>query len=274
MTRITEGRYLYCLVRLSEADPTFSTTGIENKAVSVLTAGEVGAVVHSCESLYDSADPQTIQQWLLAHQRVVEEAGEAFGTPIPFQFDTVLQGGDEALREWLDAETDRLTTELAALAGHREYRIEVIHHETARAEIASDDEELSGLQAEIDEATAGTAYLLEQQYEKQLDERLREHRHQQAREVADRIAPHVSALESLGRRQAAKALDIADDSADPIARFAVLATVEEADELGETLDEIAGEPGVEVRFTGPWPPYTFAPEIDSHGGTDEADRRR
>jgi len=286
MTTVEQGRYLYCLVHApGDAPSEFSTTGIEDEPVSVVTASGVGAVVHSCESLYDSDDPQTIQQWLLSHQRVVDEAGETFGTPIPFQFDTVLEGGDEALREWLETESGRLTAELAALADHWEYRIEVIHHEDARAEIAADDDELSTLQTKIDDAESGTAYLLEQQYDRQLSERLREHRHQQAREVADRIAPHVSALESLGSRQSTMSgLDLGQkDEPDAIGRFAVLATDAGAEALGETLDEIAAEPGVEVRFTGPWPPYTFAPEIDSRdeteatntqGGTDGADRRR
>ncbi len=268
MTTVQQGRYLYCLVRTpTDCSLEFSTTGIEDEPVSVTSVGELGAVVHACESLYDTDDPQTIQQWLLSHQRVVEEAGEVFGTPIPFQFDTVLTGGDEMLRQWLTAEADRLTTELAGLADLWEYRIEITHHEDAHAEVAADDKKLISLQAQIDEAASGTAYLLEQQYDRQLAERLRERRTQQARAVADRIAPHVSALESLGsRRSAADGLEIGDDEPDPFARFAVLATDAGADELGEQLEAIAADPGVEVRFTGPWPPYTFAPEIDSSEG--------
>lgn len=276
MTEIDHGRYLYCLVYLPSADegaddqtdPEWSTTGIEDEPVSVLTAGDVGAVVHPCDSLYDTDDPQTIQQWLLSHQGVVDEAGEEFGTPIPFQFDTILTGGDEAVREWLHSESDRLETELSALAGHWEYRVEVTHHEDARAELAEADEELSTLSQRIDESQSGTAYLLEQQYEKEISKRLRQHRRQQAQSIADRIAPHVSTLESLGKRRS-MGVDIdtgQDDETEPIARFAVLATDEGVDGMGEELDEIAAEPGVEVRFTGPWPPYTFAPEIDSQGG--------
>ena len=277
MTDIQDGRYLYCLVQLPEADAVdFSTAGIEDEPVSVHPVGEVGAVVHSCESLYDSDEPQTIQQWLLAHQRVVDEAGEAFGTPIPFQFDTVLTGGDEALSEWIESAADRLETELAALADHWEYRIEVTHHEEAREEITETDPELSTLRSKVEEADTGTAYLLEKQYDKQLADRLREHRRQQARAIADRIADHVSALESLGSRQTRGVdLDVGQADHEPIARFAVLATDEGVEELGDELDEIAAEPGVEVRFTGPWPPYTFAPEIDTTGGDRRgADSRR
>lgn len=278
MTEIQNGRYLYCLVRLAEADAVdeFSTAGIEDEPVSVHPVGEIGAVVHTCESLYDSDDPQTIQQWLLAHQRVVDEAGKLFGTPIPFQFDTVLTGGDEALSEWLASAAGRLEDELDALGGHWEYRIEVTHHESAHEEFVNEDSELSALRSKAEAADSGTAYLLEKQYDKQLADRLREHRHQQARAVADRIANHVSALESLGSRQTRGVdLDVGQKDHDPIARFAVLATDEGVDGLGGELDEIAAEPGVEVRFTGPWPPYTFAPEIDTQGGDRRgADSRR
>ncbi|MFD1641169.1 gas vesicle protein GvpL [Halohasta litorea] len=282
MTEIERGRYLYCLVYIPSADedtnhevaPDWSTEGIDDEPVSVITAGDVGAVVHACDSLYDTDDPQTIQQWLLSHQGVVDEAGEVFGTPIPFQFDTILTGGDEAVRDWLRSESDRLEPELSALAGHWEYRIEVTHHEDARSAIADNDEELSALSQRIDDAAAGTSYLLEQQYDKEINKRLRQHRQQQARSIADRIAPHVDALESLGKRRST-GVDIdtgRDDEPEPIARFAVLATDEGAEALGEELDAIAAEPGLEVRFTGPWPPYTFAPEIDSHGGQDGTDR--
>ena len=263
MTEIQNGRYLYCLVRLAEADAVdeFSTAGIEDEPVSVHPVGEIGAVVHTCESLYDSDDTQTIQQWLLAHQRVVDEAGELFGTPIPFQFDTVLTGGDEALSEWLASAAGRLEDELDALGGHWEYRIEVTHHESAHEEFINEDSELSALRSKAEAADSGTAYLLEKQYDKQL---------------ADRIANHVSALESLGSRQTRDVdLDVSQKDHDPIARFAVLATDEGVDGLGGELDEIAAEPGVEVRFTGPWPPYTFAPEIDTQGGDRRgADSRR
>jgi len=86
--------------------------------------------------------------------------------------------------------------------------------------------------------------------------------------------PHVAALESLGTRRST-GLDIEagqDGETKPIAPFAVLAADEGAGALGGELDEIATEAGVEVRFTGQWPPYTFAPEIDSQAGGYGADR--
>jgi hypothetical protein len=41
----------------------------------------------------------------------------------------------------------------------------------------------------------------------------------------------------------------------------VLARASRESELGETLESLADQPGVEIRFTGPWPPYSFAPSF-------------
>jgi hypothetical protein len=34
-------------------------------------------------------------------------------------------------------------------------------------------------------------------------------------------------------------------------------------ELGEELEKIEGKEGVEVRFTGPWPPYSFVSKVST-----------
>lgn len=39
--------------------------------------------------------------------------------------------------------------------------------------------------------------------------------------------------------------------------------------LGEYLEEVSREPGVEVRFTGPWPPYSFAGRFGNLGNNDQ-----
>ncbi|WP_101296547.1 gas vesicle protein GvpL [Halegenticoccus soli] len=263
MTDLDEGRYLYCVVRLDEgAEPEFSATGVDGEPVSVVAADGLGAVVHPCEALYDSDAPAEIKRWLLRHQEVVDEAGEAFGTPLPFQFDTILKGGDDRVREWLREESETFRTHLDALAGHWEYRIEVARDEEAAAEaVVEGDAELRELRDRVDEASEGTRFLLEKQYERQLRRELRARREAQAGSLADRLRPHVRELHDLGERRST-GLDVGEASdAEPFARFAALATDEGADALGDVLESIAAEPGVEVRFTGPWPPYTFTPDL-------------
>ncbi|RDI72145.1 gas vesicle protein GvpL [Halopelagius longus] len=266
-----EGRYLYCVVRADDADAEFDVEGIEDEPVRVLTEGDVGAVVHRCESLYDSDDPTTLKRWLLAHQRVTDAAADAFGTPLPVRFDTVLTGDDDTVREWLRESADGLRDALDALAGRREYRIEVRRNEDTLADrLAETDDRLGELREKKEEAGEGTGFLVGKQYEQRLEDLLREHRENEAEAVAEELARYAERVQRLGENRSASLVGAQpdDDDATSSVRFAVLAPVDNEDDIGEILDDVAAEDGVEVRFSGPWPPYSFAPELDV-GATEE-----
>jgi len=261
-----QGRYLYCLVDApgddNDDDDThdFEVEGLAEERAYLLQSGGVGAVVHGCESMYDSEDPRQVQRWLLAHQRVVDEAGESFGTPIPFRFHTILPGDDDTVREWLDDIGTEASAHLDELSGQWEYRISLnLDEERLEDRLAAEDEELRSLRARTASASEGKSFLLEKQYDQQLSKRVSEHRQELLEELRQHIAPHVERAEVLGRRRAT--IEGVDTGSEPAQRVATLAREEEVDALGAALDEVAANPGVEIEFTGPWPPYTFAPEF-------------
>ena len=267
-TAFDEGRYLYCVVRIDGTDPDeFSADGIEDEPVYVVTEDDLGAVVHTCDSLYDSDNPTTIKRWLLRHQGVTDDAADAFGTPLPVRFDTVLTGDDETVRAWLRGSADELESTLAEFAGQREYRIGVHRDEDVLADrlTAADDrlQELSERKAETEE---GTSFLVGKQYDKRLSELVREHRRREADQLADRLDEHATEMRRLGQNRNASMLGVDAGETGDSTRFAVLAPVEREDDIGAILDDVAAEDGVEVRFSGPWPPYTFAPEL---GGEEQ-----
>ncbi|SNZ13399.1 Gas vesicle synthesis protein GvpL/GvpF [Natronoarchaeum philippinense] len=267
-----EGRYLYCLVAVGEGadDDAVAADGLDGATTELVRTGGVGAVVHTCESTYDSDNPRQVRRWLLAHQRVVDEAGEAFGTPIPFRFHTILPGDDGTVRQWLDEVRADARVHLDELSNRWEYRISLnLDEERLGDELAAEDEELRSLRARTEQADAGTSFLLEKQYDQQLRKRLREHRQELLEALRRRIAPHVERAEVLGRRRAT--LDGVDAAEQPAQRVAALARDAEVDALGAALDEVAANPGVEIEFTGPWPPYTFAPEFAAESPDDAED---
>ena len=271
---LDEGRYVYCVVRADEG-ATLETTGIEDEPVSVVTAAGVGAVVHETDEVYDSADLGRIRWWVVRHQSVVDEATEAFGTPLPFQFDTIVRGDDEAVREWLREERERLTTALDSLAGHREYRIEVVRTEPIADErLAADDARLADLAERLDDADEGAAFLLEKQYDRRVTELRRDRREALTADLRERLAAYAREVHELERTPGVslegigggESGDEADESErEPICRLTLLAHTDRESELGRVLDDVAAEPGLEVRFTGPWPPYTFAPAFGDGG---------
>jgi len=62
-----------------------------------------------------------------------------------------------------------------------------------------------------------------------------------------------------------KALAEPEEKQDEVLNLSCLADRGQAEELGEVLEEIDSMEGFTVRFSGPWPPFSF-----SGGGMGEA----
>jgi hypothetical protein len=259
-----EGRYLYCAVHADD-DESFSAEGIEDGSASLLVRDGIGVVAQPVDSVYDSDDMSRVRSWLLAHQQVVDDAGQRFGTPLPFRFDTIIKGDDETVYEWLDERREEIADALNRLAGHWEYRIEVRWDEASiREAVLEEDEELQELATRTEEASEGTGYLLEKQYEQRLNERLQERRDAVAETLYQRVEPHAVELQRSGGGSGVISSGT-DDELDRVVQLSVLAPRENEEAIGEELESIAGRSDHEVRYTGPWPPYSYAPQI---GGED------
>lgn len=260
------GRYLYCVVELPETEGTeFSATGVDEENVYVLASGPIGIVVHECDSLYDTADVDLVRKWLLEHQDVIDAAGEQFDTPIPFQFDTILRGDDERVQTWLERERDTFTSHLNAMAGCWEYRVDVQRDEATVAEELSDDEQLAELDERIAESSAGTSHLLEKQYEQRLETLKQQQRADRTAALIEQLEPIVRDLQKLGQKQAALDTDAdTDEGLTRETRLALLVHEDRQPDIDDLLDDVAADSGVEIRYTGPWPPYTFTPTIEAN----------
>ncbi|MCU4753517.1 GvpL/GvpF family gas vesicle protein [Halobacteria archaeon AArc-curdl1] len=269
-TAFDEGRYIYCVVDV-EAGEELEATGIDDEPVRVITTDGIGAVVHDCDDVYDSNDHTEIHRWLLRHQSVTDEAAEAFGTPLPFQFATIFRGNDEVVCEWLKAERDNLEDALDSLAGHWEYRIEIVRTELIDAQaLESDDDRLAELRAEIESATPGRKFLLESKYDDRLG-RIRSDRNESIiHDVRERLETHAREVHELDPSPDTRLQTDAKRSKEgrPIGRLTVLAREDLQSDIGSVLDDVAGKPGLEVTFTGPWPPYSFTPSFGE--GTNDS----
>jgi hypothetical protein len=270
---IDEGRYLYCIVR-AETDAALDLAGLDDEPVSLVVDGDIGAVVHACDGIYDSADLTQVRRWLVRHQTVIDEASDRFGTPIPFQFDTILKGDDDRVREWIREEKATLERALSGLADHWEYRIEVVETDPVDDEtLIERDERLAELDAQIDDAAEGTAFLLRKKLKQRLKALRADRRASATTELEDRLATEAREVHTLERSPSATLAG--DDSShsqtdgETLCRLTVLAHEDAEGAIGSILDDVASAAGIEVRFTGPWPPYTFAPEL-GNGGSDTA----
>lgn len=260
---LDDGRYLYCVVSLDDGEgtggdgSTIDARGIDDREPYVVSIGDVGAVIQECQRTYEPDDLTRLRQLLLTHQSVVDAATAAFGTPLPTRFGTLLGGGDSAVVDWLADERERLLDHLERFDGTSEYRIRVAW--TDPPEPGEGNEELTSLRDRKDTADEGKAFLLEKQYEQRLAAWRREQKRELGSELHERLEPLVVELERL--EEHSSPIEVPDDDTTLVSRVAIRAT--EADEapIGDELEAIADRSGVEVRFTGPWPPYTFAPDL-------------
>jgi hypothetical protein len=264
------GRYVYCVVpRDDDAAAAFDADGVAGADLAVVSTESLSAVVHERAEPYESDAPGEVREWLYDHQAAVEAAGEAFGTPVPFRFDTVVRGDDETIRTWLSANADTLGEALADLSGRWEYRVEVEWDRDALAEkLVETDDRLAELDERLSDASEGTAFLLEKQYDRRVSKLAAERRRQRTAELAAELERTTDQTEELGD---APQTPLTESASGPTARFAVLADDDERDAVGDFLDTVADEDGASVRYTGPWPPYTFAPDAcapTEDGGPD------
>lgn len=261
-----EGRYLYCVV-YADDDESFTTEGIEGRDVSLLVEDGLGAVVQSVNSVYDSDDMTRVRQWLLKHQRVVDTAGGEFGTPLPVRFDTIFKGGDETVVEWLRRNHRQLDDALDWLSGCWQYRIEVRWDEQAVGEkLTQEDTKLQELETRIDSASDGTRYLLESQFEQRLAQRLEQRRNRLQERLIEEIMPYAVGIQrSKGTSNVLSAEN--DTHIETAVQLSVLTERSHEEQIGEKLETIAEREHHDVRYTGPWPPYSHAPQI---GGDEDS----
>lgn len=260
---VTDGRYLYCIVDANDANASqLSVTGLDDATVSLTTYDDIAVVSHATDQLYDTDDIAQLRRWLVAHQAVIDEVGSTFGTPLPFQFDVILQGGDEAVIQWVEANEQRIQTALDEFRGSWEYRV---HLKWDRSDVESvvreADDRLQEINQQRAETGEGTQFLLDTQYEERLTEVLETKKASLRDRLTDAIDDTARQVTSHTAVPSLKELDGLDDDTEWVARIAVLADKSDETELGAHLDDIAVHPGVEIEFTGPWPPYSFAPDF-------------
>ncbi|WP_224447728.1 gas vesicle protein GvpL [Haloprofundus salilacus] len=276
-TNVDDGRYVYCVVGVNEDDDESEwreSNGVDGAEAYLVAADGVGAVVHRCEATPNPSDLSAVKQSLLRHQHVVDAAGEAFGTPLPLRFGTVVEGGDASVERWLAETVETQRQYLNAFSGKWEYRIEVGWDEDALTEtVQASDEKLGELAETLESSSEGTSFLVQKQYDKRLSELVYAEREERVAALAERLDPLVDEMEELGRPSVS--LDDAGDSeGGPSFRVAVLAPEENEIPIGDVLDDVEADPATtEVQYTGPWPPYTFAPSLDDEEGTDDGDGR-
>lgn len=251
---MSKGLYLYCL-----ADASVSTSlgcvGIDGSEVYTIPHGGVSAVVHSCPpEPYRSDDEETVKRWVRSHQEVVDLAAERFGTVMPFGFDTIIAPKDsctaeEVLKRWISDELEEIRRKMERIRGRREYGVQIFYDPAVFSKrIENESDEVRRIKEEMASKPPGVAYMYKQKLEAAVRRELDELMGAYFRDFYEKILSNADDIK-------VEKVNKSGGEMVMMMNLSVLATDEKA--LGEALDSIAAEPGISVRFTGPWQPYSF-----------------
>lgn len=257
----TTGLYVYGIVPSDAMASAELDTGIDGEQLELISSGKIAAIVHSCSTEPYQGPDSTVERWILEHSQVIEAAWQAASTVLPMSFNVIVSPGDDAtdsaecrLAKWLTASNDVLRKRLDLLRDHVELRVEIALDE---AVVASMSQELIELQQATEARPAGVQRL----YRKRMEERTRE----VTERTADQLYPEYR------RRLAACSEDLVENARPgrtpgsiTVLTASLLVHKDKMDAIGVELADIRdNQPGANIRYLGPWPPYSFSevPEL-------------
>ena len=271
ITAQAKGRYLYGIVAGGEI-ARLGPIGIGGSEVYIIPYKELCAIVHNCPlEPYQSSDDETVKNWARAHQNVLDAAKERFDTVIPLGFDTILQPkGDstspnQVVKDWLKEDYDRLLTVMERIKDRNEYGVQIFYDPKVMGEIIVEkSEEIRKLKEEMATKSPGLAYMYKQKLEKAAKAEMERFAEDWFRDFYNRIKKYTDDI------MVEKTKKIDKDKV-MLINLSCLVAKEKVEGLGKELEEINNMEGFFVRFTGPWPPYSFVSKpIEVASTTEES----
>lgn len=251
-----EGRYLYCVADAGER-VSLGEIGIEGTEVYTIPHRDICAVVHDCLAQpYQSGDQEVVKAWVMTHQKVVDTAGARWGTVLPLSFDTIIKGesgcsAEQNVSHWLQSECEALKTRMDKVRDKAEYGVQVFWDPKPVAQKLTETiPEIRKLQEEIRSKPKGLAYMYRQRLESLIKRELETKADECFKDFYTRIRKHTDDVRVEKTKTAEAGLQM-------IMNLSCLVYRDRYTELGEELDKINQLEGFWVRFTGPWPPYSF-----------------
>jgi len=256
---MNQGLYLYGIAD-ANAQTELGEIGIEGNGAYTIPYKGLSAIVHNCPlEPYKSDDEEVVKGWVKTHQHVLEIAEEKLGTVIPFSFDMIIKPGDgnnagaeEALKKWMSEEFDSLMEKMDKIRGKKEYGVQIFYIPSVMSErIVEENEEVKKIKEEMQSKGPGAAYIYRQKLETAIKKEMESRMDAYFKDFYGRIKNHVEEI----KVEKTKKTDEKDQQM--IMNLSCLIAEDKYKELGAELEQIDNEEAFSVRFTGPWPAYSF-----------------
>jgi hypothetical protein len=251
-----KGRYVYCVADAGEG-VSLGKIGIEGGDVYTIPCKDIGAVVHNCPPQpYQSDNQEVVKGWVMTHQRVVDTAWERWGVVLPLSFDTIIReeaakSAERNVKDWLEQEYEELKRRIDKVKGKAEYGVQVFWEpEVIVRSLTYISPEIRRLDEEIKSKPKGLGYMYRQKLENLIKHQMEAEADECFKNFYSRIRKYTDDVRVEKTRKAEPDLQM-------IMNLSCLVYRDRYAELGEELERINRMRGFVVRFTGPWPPYSF-----------------
>ena len=238
--------------------------GIEGNPVYAISYRDLCAVVHDCPAEPYQGDETAIKGMVATHSDVVDAIWEASGTVLPMSFDVIVKpdeerSADDNVRQWLKEGYDKFKLKLGEFRDKVELGIQILWDpEGITRRITEENAEIKKLAIEMASKPRGMAYFYQHKISEAVKKEIEAKADQDYRRYYERLRGYAedTQVNKIKRHR----------DRQMIMNLSLLVKRDRMEALGRGLAEIREEEGVEVRFTGPWPPYTFASKIAALGG--------
>jgi hypothetical protein len=236
------GRYVYCIIRASQALK-FGAIGMDEQWADVYTINykDMAAVI----SDVPIAPLDSTRENVLAHERVNETVMRDH-TVIPMSFGTIFKTREDIL-ELLRSAYDAFADVLNKMQDKLEFGLKVLwDRDVMIREIESEDDDVRRLKGEIS-SQKGSTYFARMQYGRLMDAALEARSERYVRDIFEQLRP-VSVASRANKPIGDKMIM---NAAFLVSRDKETAFDAKVKEVGALYDKL------NFRYTGPWPPYNF-----------------
>jgi hypothetical protein len=251
------GLYLYGIAEAS-VQQELGAIGIEGNTVHTIPYKGLSVIIHKCPpEPYNSDDEDVVKEWVKTHQHVLDVAAEKFGSVIPFGFDRIIKPEDnapaeEVLMRWMSEEFDSLVEKLERIRGKKEYGVQIFYLPSVMSKkIMEENEEIKGITEEMNSKSPGAAYMYKQKLESAIKREMESRMGSYFTDFYSRIKRHADDI----KVEKTKRTDEKDMQM--MMNLSCLVAEDSYKALGAELEQIDKTEAFSVRFTGPWPAYSF-----------------
>ncbi len=265
--RDRQARYIYGVIPRIRKD-NFGPVGIMGNTVYSISYKEISALVHDCPPEPYLGGEEEVKEWVASHSAVVDAAWVEADTVLPMSFDVIVKGDEERsaeenVRKWLEEGYATLKAKLEEFRDKVELGVQILWDPAVIMQrITAESEETKELMTEMATKSPGIAYFYQHKIAEAVKREMEKRAAEDYRNIYEQLRVHaidtqINKVKKLQGKQM-------------IMNLSLLVERDKVQALGEILGEVREEEWVEVRFTGPWPPYTFAAKIAAIGeGTEK-----